>query len=279
MTAKKSLFKISFNHYLKHKIQSVLLVLGISLGVAVIVAIDIANINARKSFDKSLRSISGKTTHNIYSSTAGLSEDLYFSLRKILGYKNIIPIIEEPVYLKQFPAQQFKIIGIDTFSENSLLSFFGSHDIRLDSRSFELFLTEPNGAIISDQLLSELDLQLGESFFVNSNSTQREIKIVGVIESGNQDTLAFSNKILVDIATAQELVDYKGRLSRIDLNLKSYSKDKIDEIKNFINSKYPESYLIRSDAVAKESKKLTNSVDLNLTALILMTLLECRAYL
>ncbi len=159
MIPKKSLFKISFNHYLKHKIQSILLILGISLGVAVIVAIDIANINARKSFDKSLRSISGKTTHNIYSSTAGLSEDLYFSLRKILGYKNIIPIIEEPVYLKQFPAQQFKIIGIDPFSENSLLSFFGSHDIRLDSRSFELFLTEPNGAIISDQLLSKLDLQ------------------------------------------------------------------------------------------------------------------------
>lgn len=240
MIPKKSLFKISFNHYLKHKIQSVLLVLGISLGVAVIVAIDIANINARKSFDKSLRSISTKTTHNIYSSTAGLSEDIYFSLRKILGYKNIIPIIEEPVYLKQFPAQQFKIIGIDPFSGNSLLSFFGSHDIGLNSRSFELFLTEPNGAIISNQLLSKLGLQQGESFFLNSNSTQREIKIVGVIKSGNQDTLAFSNKILVDIATAQELVDYKGRLSRIDLNLKSYSKDKIDELKNFLKSKYPE---------------------------------------
>ena len=68
MIPKKSLFKISFNHYLKHKIQSVLLVLGISLGVAVIVAIDIANINARKSFDKSLRSISGKSTHNIWQS-------------------------------------------------------------------------------------------------------------------------------------------------------------------------------------------------------------------
>ncbi len=273
MIPKKSLFKISFNHYLKHKIQTVLLVLGISLGVAVIVAIDIANINARKSFDKSLRSISGKTTHNIYSSTAGLSEDVYFSLRKILGYKNIIPIIEEPVYLKQFPAQQFKIVGIDPFSGNSLLSFFGSHDIRLNSRAFKLFLTEPNGVIISNQLLSKLGLQKGESFFISSNSAQREIKIVGVIESGNKDTLAFSNKILVDIATAQQLLDYKGRLTRIDLNLKSYSKEKIDDLKNFLNSKFPESYLIRSDVVAKQSSKLTKSFELNLTALSLITLL------
>ena len=85
MIPKKSLLKISFNHYLKHKIQSVLLVLGISLGVAVIVAIDIANTSARKSFDKSVRSISGNITHSIYSSTAGRREDAYCRLRKLLG--------------------------------------------------------------------------------------------------------------------------------------------------------------------------------------------------
>jgi putative ABC transport system permease protein len=273
MIPKKSLFKLSLNHYLKHKIQSILLVLGISLGVAVIVAIDIANISARRSFDKSIKNISGKITHSIYSSTSGLDEDVYFHFRKKLGYKNIIPIIEESVYLKQFPHQEFKIVGIDPFSEDSLLKLFESHEISLNSKAFELFLTGQNGAIISNQLLSRLGLQQGESFFVSFISAQREIKIVGTTESGDQGSLEFSNNILVDIATAQELLDYRGILTRIDLNLESYSKKRIDELKNILELKFPGSYLIRSDSVAKQSNKISKSFELNLTALSLITLL------
>jgi len=274
MIPKKSLLNISFKYYIKHKIQSILLIFGISLGVAVIVAIDIANTNARSSFDKSIRSISGIISHSVYGSTTGLNEDVYFSLRKRLGYKNVVPLIEESVYLKQFPHQEFKIIGIDPFSDSSLLKFFESYEISLNSSSFELFLTEQNSAIISNELLHELGLGLGESVIINFNSADREIKIVGTVDSSNKDSPAFSrNKILVDIATAQEVLDYKGILTRIDLNLESYSKEKIEEIKNFLELNHPGSYLIRSDSIAKESNKLTKSFELNLTALSLITLL------
>ncbi|NIP39614.1 MAG: ABC transporter permease, partial [Candidatus Dadabacteria bacterium] len=159
MIATKNLFKISLNHYFKHRVQSVLLVVGIALGVAVIVAIDIANTSARKSFNKSLGSISSNITHSVYSANERLDEQIYFDLRKQLGFKNIVPIIESAVYISQFPKEQFRIIGIDPFAENSQLSFLEAGNIRLNSKSFELFLTKENGAIISSRLMSGLGLK------------------------------------------------------------------------------------------------------------------------
>ncbi len=79
--------------------------------------------------------------------------------------------------------------------------------------------------------------------------------------------------ILVDISTAQILLDYKGQLSAINLNLSGYSEQRIDDIRNFLNSKFPGTSLIRSDSLYLQSRKLTKSFELNLTALSLITLL------
>ena len=273
MFTKSKLLKISLNHYLKHKIQSVLLILGISLGVAVIVAIDIANISARKSFDKSLKSISSDITHSIYSTNSRLKEEIYFDLRKELGFKNIVPIIERTVFIDQFANEQFKIIGIDPFSENSQLKFFQNQSISLNSKSFEQFLTEQNGVIISNNLMSRLDAQIGESFLIGTE-LNKEIKIIGSIDTNSDEKILFTtNTILADIATAQHLLDFNGSLSRIDLDLKSYPREQIGQIKHFLTINYPQVSLIKAESLVEQSSRLTKSFELNLTALSLITLL------
>lgn len=273
MIPRTSLLKISVNYYLRYRIQSVLLVLGIALGVAVIVAIDIANSSARNSFDKSLSMISTNVTHSVHSSNTVLGEELYFHLRKEVGYTNIAPVIERFIYIDQLPDEQFKIIGIDPFSENSQLSLFNTHNIGLNSKTFELFFTEVNGAIISNKLLHILGHDIGDTFSIGTDK-KRAIKIVGTIDTSGYENLSFSkNTILVDISTAQSLLNYNGRLSRIDLNLGGYSVKKIEEIKTFLNSEFPGTSLIRSDSLNEQSAKLARSFELNLTALSLITLL------
>ena len=273
MIPKKSLLKISLNHYLNHKIQSILLVLGIALGVCVIVAIDIANSSARRSFDKSLSKLRGNVTHSVYGTNRGFSEEVYFRLRKQLGFKNIVPVIEQTVYIEKLPNERFQILGLDPFSDNSLSGFFETAGIRLDSKSFEAFLTEGDGAIISDSLLSRLKLQIGQTLVVNTNQ-KHEITIVGTIDTANSENAAFlNNEILVDIAAAQSMLDYKGQLTRIDINLDGYLEEQVDNIKEYLGSNFPETSLIRADSISEQRGKLTKSFELNLTALSLITLL------
>jgi ABC-type lipoprotein release transport system permease subunit len=51
--ARNLLFRIGFRYLLHHPFQSALMILGITLGVAVVVAIDIANASASRAFDLS----------------------------------------------------------------------------------------------------------------------------------------------------------------------------------------------------------------------------------
>ncbi|NIP38495.1 MAG: FtsX-like permease family protein, partial [Candidatus Dadabacteria bacterium] len=212
-------------------------------------------------------------THSVYSANERLDEQIYFDLRKQLGFKNIVPIIESAVYISQFPNEQFRIIGIDPFSENSQLSFLEAGNIRLNSKSFKLFLTEENGAIISSRLMSGLGLKTGDAFMISAGS-QKEVKVIATIDTAvNKSTAFTNNKIFVDIATAQNLLDFKGKITRIDLNLSGYSKQKIGDIKHFLSSGYPQTSLIRLGSLEKQRSKLTKSFELNLTALSLITLL------
>jgi len=56
---------LALRHSTRHPIQSLLLILGVALGVAMIVAIDLANGSASQAFALSTDSIAGKATHQI----------------------------------------------------------------------------------------------------------------------------------------------------------------------------------------------------------------------
>ena len=56
---------------MRHPWQSLLMVLGITLGVAVVVAIDLANASASRAFDLSTEAVAGRATHQIDGGPAG----------------------------------------------------------------------------------------------------------------------------------------------------------------------------------------------------------------
>ncbi|MCS7038810.1 MAG: hypothetical protein RMN24_08550, partial [Anaerolineae bacterium] len=66
---------------LRHPVSLALLVLGIALGVAVIVSIDLANVSAERGFELSTTTITGRATHAIVAGDRGVDETVYVALR------------------------------------------------------------------------------------------------------------------------------------------------------------------------------------------------------
>ncbi len=77
----RTLYNVGWRYLLRHPWQTALMVVGIALGVAVMVAIDLANSAAGRAFDLSTEAIAGRATHQVIGGPAGLSEALYASLR------------------------------------------------------------------------------------------------------------------------------------------------------------------------------------------------------
>ena len=68
--------------------------IGICLGVAVVVAIDLSNYSAKAAFALSTDAIAGKATHFISGDAGELAEEIYRKLRFDISALGIAPIIE-----------------------------------------------------------------------------------------------------------------------------------------------------------------------------------------
>jgi putative ABC transport system permease protein len=68
-------------HLLRQPLQVVLSVTGIALGVAVVLAVDLANHSALRAFGLADRAVSGDATDTIVPASSGIDERFYRDLR------------------------------------------------------------------------------------------------------------------------------------------------------------------------------------------------------
>ena len=74
--------------------QYILFVLGVALGVAMMVSVDLANGSATKAFELSTDAITGRATHRLIGGPSGIDQELYVQLRRELGYTNSAPLVD-----------------------------------------------------------------------------------------------------------------------------------------------------------------------------------------
>src|SRR5262245_32574250 len=89
-----TLLKTSLRHLRKHPWQVGLAILGVALGVAVVVSIDLANGSAKRAFALSTETVAGRATHEIVGGPSGLDEAIYRKLRVDLGVRAAAPLVE-----------------------------------------------------------------------------------------------------------------------------------------------------------------------------------------
>ncbi|MCS7198719.1 MAG: hypothetical protein NZ930_08665, partial [Candidatus Bipolaricaulota bacterium] len=80
-----ALFVLGVRYLLRRPLQLALCVLGVALGVAMVIAIDLANASASRAFDLSTEAVAGRATHQIVGSGDGLDESVYRRLKVELG--------------------------------------------------------------------------------------------------------------------------------------------------------------------------------------------------
>lgn len=120
------------------------MVVGITLGVAVVVGVDMANGSASQAFDLSTQAITGRSTHYISAGSQGLDEEIYFDLRgRGPGVKST-PIISDYVTSPQLGGVTLQLLGVDPFTERPFRDYLQVDD-NVPVIELTKFLTEPGG--------------------------------------------------------------------------------------------------------------------------------------
>ncbi len=212
------LWRFSLRYLARNYWQTILLVIGIMLGVAVVVAIDFSNASAKIALDLSTQSLVGKSTHQIIAANGGIEETVFVKLKNERKLEYGSPVVEGYITVPAWQDRALLLMGIDPILDYQIRDIYGKKTEVLPQliNSF----SQPLQVILSKDLAAQYSLSLGQKLSVEFEGKQFNLEIVGLAAS--QDPLAqqsLNGLIIMDIGSAQELLNRQGLLDRIDVRL------------------------------------------------------------
>lgn len=255
------LLRAGLRYLLRHRWQGLLALTGIALGVAVVLAVDLANHAARAAFELSAAQLQGKATHRLVSPQDSLPDAVYVELHRQPGAPPMAPVVSGQVRLEGHPGR-YRLLGLDLFAEgpfrDQLPAIVSGQDFLRD------WLTRPDALALSGAAATELGVVPGAPLTLIHQGAHHPLTVLAIDPStgaGSEDLL------VVDIATAQAALGLHGRLSHVDLLLD-------DAAAHWLHQRLPAGVeLVSVTDQAAGVIRLSAAFELNLTAMSLLALL------
>ena len=181
-------------------VRALLTVAAVALGVAVIVAVDLASEASMGSFRSSLESLQGSASYEI-TQVGGIPDTVYGELARLAEPLAFSPRVEG---FARLPAtgEEVPLFGVDLVG-----------DTRLGSAGA---MRRPGISGLTDGrsvwATASLGVSPGETLELVAGDRRLELEVQGVLDSGSATAARF---VLMDIAPAQRALGRIGRLDRI----------------------------------------------------------------
>lgn len=283
-------YRLGWRYLLRHPWQTILMIIGITLGVAVVVAIDLANASASRAFDLSTETVAGKATHQISGGPQGLDENVYTRLRQA-GVRLSAPVVVQYVISPELGNRPIQLLGIDPLAEAPFRNYLTTPAGSLQSDESESidrpsinslvdFLTVPGAVVVSQEVADRYHLAVGQAISLEINGRTKPGIITGLLQPVDSlSRRALDGLLLADISTAQELTGRNGLLDRIDLILPENTEEcqeyaiPTNLCAAYIRNLLPASATLDKVAARQGTiEEMTAAFRLNLTALSLLAL-------
>lgn len=258
--------KLARGHFRRHRLEALLCLVGVALGVAVVVAIDSAVAACVNSFKGAVNTLAERSTHSIFSQRpGGISDEQFIALSKRRFKSPMAPVIDRGVLVRGRDGEVVgRLIGVDVFSERSLRSFTNMKST-LDDAAFRRFLTQPGQVVLVEALAARIGAAANQTISLTIGNRRVDVEVIGVVRPEGVARSQLTDLIIADLATAQELGQCPGTIDRIDLNIES------EEDRKQVEAALPEGLVLRSTQQQSTSlSELIASYRLNLNSLSLM---------
>jgi putative ABC transport system permease protein len=266
-----TLVKTSLRHLLKHPWQVGLAILGVALGVAVVVSIDLANGSAKRAFALSTETVAGRATHQIVGGPGGLDEAVYRKLRVEMGIRAAAPLVEGYAAVPNHPGLTLHILGIDPLAEEPFRPYLAVGSANPPDRAD--FFTVPGAALISADTARANGMKIGDELRLRVGARIEQATIIALLEPADDASRrALDGLLIADISTAQEWLGSVGRLTQIDLILPEGDAGQA-QAGRISAALPPGARLARPEQRTEAIQQMTAAFELNLSALSLLALI------
>lgn len=200
--------------------------LGVALGIAVFVAIQIANASVLNAFSASIDAVSGTANLQIRGGASGLPDELFARIEAKDDPRIVAatPRVSRTLYSPTLKTSVL-VNGIDFFSEidfHDLDTNAPQSQSRTAVRSNQepiRFLLDPSAIAVSEFLARKNGLKVGSALDFNIGATRKRFRVATILDEAQSGRAFGGDYALLDIAAAQEAFGSVGTLSQIDLKV------------------------------------------------------------
>ena len=136
-------------------------VVGICLGVAAIVSIDIVNKSVSRSFEDSINRVTGRASLQVTGAASGFPEDLLERVQAVPGVEYAVPVIDTQGILVGAKERSLMILGVDVLQDGNIREYKLS-DENSDIPDPLLFLARPDSILLTRQLAEREGIRIDQ---------------------------------------------------------------------------------------------------------------------
>ncbi|MEI6493517.1 MAG: FtsX-like permease family protein, partial [Verrucomicrobiota bacterium] len=244
---------------LRRPLLPALNILSIGLGVAVFLAIQIANRGALSSFQNAVGLVAGRAHLEI---RGDIPDSAYPAVAGFPGVRSATPLVEGIITLPDQPGEYLRLLGVDPFTGDRLRVFeVGAPDGT--SLDLEAWLREPLAIAVSSKR--------NRPFRVLAAGKSVELHPRFVIRTDNSAIEADDRVAAMDIGWAQELLGHQNRLTSIQIELDDplSAETLIPKLQKLVP---PDVTVAPPARRGAETESMLAAFQLNLTALSLVSM-------
>jgi putative ABC transport system permease protein len=250
----------------RHPVLAVLNILSIALGVAVYLAVQVANGSANRAFEATVDLIAGKAHLEI---RGRVPEEVWPGIARHLEITGATATVEGVVTLPDFPGEYLRILGVDTFTSESFLTFelTGSRE----AFDFERWMGKPGMVAIGAGTADRLGATIGQTIRALVNGRMQTLTVASILETSGTPGGSDPRIGVMDIGWAQELLGQTGVLT--SLLLQTSPGADLERLAQELDEHLPPDLQARTPRQrSSQLQRMVSAFQLNLSALSMVSL-------
>ena len=255
---------------LRDPFRMVITILGVAIGVAVFLSIQLANRQTLQSFEESVNLVLGKADAVVHAEGMAFDEKYFQELSRVREFVKSYPVIEGyGVELKT--GQVVEILGTDLLQDSGIRDF-SIKTLEKDLKGLLPLIMDPKGIVLPEKFIPGTSFKPGDKISFLINGIEKTFNVNAILENKGLARALNGNFALMDIAAAQWAFERIGKLDRIDIEFKS--KKNFESMAEKISEVLPGFLRVdRPERKNRQVEKMLQAFQYNLTALSFVALI------
>lgn len=210
--------EISVRHWGRSPLRSLLVVIGISLGIGLYIATETASASMRASFAEIVARVSGRADFTVSAPGVGIPNDLVATIAETEGVAHAAASLEIPTQATDF-GESLLVLGVDFLGDMHFLPFAVTEGEQRVVEDPLAFVNDPKAVLVSSRFAVRHGLTKGSVLKLLTSDGPAEFHVRGVLQDSGPAS-SFGGQVVVMFLDAAQVSFARGTLAdRIDVAL------------------------------------------------------------